>query len=114
MREQWQPKIGSHGETVDGLTELSQSLSIVLRTPLGSVPGRPRFGSELHELIDASLEEVRARAPRMVRDAARENLIRLEVVETRVLSTTSLAHFELEILWRPSSGGEVQSTGVPI
>ncbi|HXS18033.1 MAG TPA: hypothetical protein VN764_12635 [Polyangiaceae bacterium] len=114
MREQWQPKLGSPGEQVNGLAELAQSLSIVLRTPLGSVPGRPRFGSELHELIDASLEVVRARAPRMVRDAAGENLPRMEIVETRALSTTGLAHFELEITWRVKGGTEVQTTGVPV
>lgn len=48
----WQMKIGSPGEVVQGVDEIIQSINIILKTPKGSVPLRPDFGSDLYKCID--------------------------------------------------------------
>lgn len=113
MRSQWQPKLGgAPGEIVTELEEMAQALSIVLRTPIGSVPGRPFFGSRLHELVDEPLSEVRALAPRYVREAARENLPRHEVIDTVVEPRPDGRGGALVVSWRPMGSTAIQSTRV--
>ncbi|HAH9251979.1 TPA: baseplate protein, partial [Escherichia coli] len=48
----WQPALQAPGEIVRGLDDIRQSIQIILRTPRGSDPHRPEFGSNLHLYID--------------------------------------------------------------
>lgn len=106
-REQWQPKLGEPGVRVEGLAELEQSLSIVLTTPEGAVPGRPAFGSRLHELIDAPFAQVRAAAPTEVERAVRVNEPRVVIFETMVSADQAAAGgFVLTVYWRPAADPE--------
>lgn len=112
MRAQWQARLGAPGERVEGLTELAQSLSIVLRTPLGSVPGRPTFGSRIHELVDADISDVQAFGPRYARESILVCLPRIQFVDaTAELLAPNNA--ELVVSWRPV-GGALQTTRVPV
>jgi len=114
MREQWQPKLGSPGERVTGVQELAQSLSMLIVTPLGSVPGRPLYGSRVFELISAPVDEVSARAPAYVREAVMANLPRLEVAATRA-QLLSLGGVGLEIDWAPvHDPAAMQTTSVEV
>lgn len=115
-RATWQPQIdGAPGSRVTGIDELAQSLSLVIATPLGSVPGRPLFGSKVFELISAPLDEVRARAPAYVRDAALQNLPRIELRDTRATPSAAGA-IDLEVDWVPVGqvAAPVQTTMVPV
>ncbi len=44
----WQPALQAPGEIVRGLDDIRQAIQIILRTPRGSDPHRPEFGSNLH------------------------------------------------------------------
>ncbi|MCC7753101.1 baseplate protein, partial [Escherichia coli] len=44
----WQPTLQAPGEIVRGLDDIRQAIQIILRTPRGSDPHRPEFGSNLH------------------------------------------------------------------
>lgn len=112
VRARMQAKLGAPGESVEGLEELAQSLSMCIRTPLGSVPGRPEYGSRVHLLIDADISDSRVYGPRYVREAILACLPRIEFVDTRVQQTTP-GSTELEIVWRPI-GGSVQQTRVAL
>jgi phage baseplate assembly protein W len=101
-RQQWQSKLGEPGVRVDGLAELEQSLSIVLTTPVGSVPGRPSFGSRLHELIDQPVSTVRARAPQEVRRAVTQNEPRIEIIDTAIVDPTPDGGVTYQVYWRPA------------
>lgn len=64
-REQhWQPALGGDG-TVSGLDDLRQAIAIILKTPRGSDPLRPEFGSDLRRYIDYPVNRGR---PHLVRE----------------------------------------------
>lgn len=115
-RQQWQPKLGEPGVRVEGLAELEQSLSIVLTTPVGSVPGRPLFGSRLHELIDQPINMVRARAPQEARRAIAQNEPRIEVIDTAVTDATADGNTVCQVYWRPAGQPDAAArmTEVPL
>ncbi|MDF0764122.1 baseplate protein, partial [Escherichia coli] len=43
----WQPALQAPGEIVRGLDDIRQAIQSILRTPRGSDPHRPEFGSNL-------------------------------------------------------------------
>lgn len=99
---QWQPSLADPNVRVEGLSELHQSIAIVLSTPVGSVAGNPELGSRLDELVDAPVTVVRGRAPAEVQRALGRWEPRVEVLETIVMPSSDDGHFELEIYWRPA------------
>lgn len=107
VRARTQASLGAPGESVTGIEELAQSLSMCIRTPLGSVPGRPEYGSRVHELIDADVADIRAHGPRYVRDAIIACLPRVEFVDCAVNEL-----HELEVTWRPRGAATAQTTRV--
>lgn len=100
----WQTRLGGKpGEVVEGDEELAQSLSIVLTTPVASVPGRPGFGSKLDELLDAPLNEVAPKAVREVFRAVRDNEPRITVLGAVVQQLAADGGIRLRVRWRPTS-----------
>jgi phage baseplate assembly protein W len=104
---QWQPKLGGNpGEIVVGLDELEQSLRIVLTTPLGSVPGRPGFGSTLHEQVDQPITSV---APAIVKEVIRAVAAcepRITILAVNVLppaASDELGRVIPEVTWKPTT-----------
>lgn len=97
---QFQRKLGS-SELVTGLDELAQSVRIVLGTQLGSVAGRPDFGTKLSELQD--LPENVAR-PRAVREALRALRVSEPRVQVAAVTATQDAAGKLRarVTWRPA------------
>lgn len=66
------PQINAHGgvELVGGFDEINQAIRIILSTAVGERVMRPEFGSRLHELVFAPLNETTfALARRYVEDA---------------------------------------------
>lgn len=115
-RQQWQSKLGEPGARIEGLAELEQSLSIVLTTPVGSVPGRPTFGSRLHELVDQPINVVRARAAQEVRRAVAESEPRIEIIDTAVADATVGGTATCQVYWRPAGQPDAAAkmTEVPV
>ena len=54
-----QMKIGSIGETVDGIDDINQEIMLILTTPLGSIPHRPEFGSRIYEYLDKPISLIK-------------------------------------------------------
>ncbi len=48
----WSLALGRLGETVEGIGDVSQCVSVILTTPLRSDPHRPDFGCDLQPWID--------------------------------------------------------------
>ncbi|MEZ4611592.1 MAG: GPW/gp25 family protein [Caldilineaceae bacterium] len=66
------PQINSRGgiALVSGYTEIEQAIRIILSTAVGERAMRPEFGSRLHELVFAPInEETKALARRYAEDA---------------------------------------------
>ena len=70
----WQPALGGNGE-VTGLEDLRQAIAIILRTPRGSDPLRPEFGSNLHLYIDYPVNRARPHLVRETVDAPIRNAL---------------------------------------
>lgn len=76
----WQPKLGEIGVVVVGLDDVDQCVRAVLSTPLGSVPHRPDFGSDLWRYIDWPVSDARPHVVREVVDAIARWEPRVEIV----------------------------------
>ena len=77
----WQPALQAPGEIVRGLDDIRQAIQIILRTPRGSDPHRPEFGSNLHLYIDWPVDRA---IPHVVRE--------------------SVEHLTLRVSWKGSDG----------
>jgi phage baseplate assembly protein W len=67
--QQWSCAIGTLGETVAGLNDIEQQITIILRSPPGCDPLRPEFACDLIGLIDRPVNAVRGAAIRRITDA---------------------------------------------
>jgi phage baseplate assembly protein W len=61
----WQPALGGRG-VVEGEADVEQAILVILRTPKGSDPHRPDFGSNIHQYLDWPIEQA---LPHVVREA---------------------------------------------
>lgn len=81
------PQINRQGgmALVGGFDEISQAIQIILSTAIGERVMRPEFGSRLHELAFAPInEETKARARRYVEDALAMWEPRINLVDVQV------------------------------
>ena len=61
----WQPRLGALGEVVQGLEDIHQCILIILSTPWGSDPLRPRFALDLMSYLSRAFTVV---GPKFKRD----------------------------------------------
>jgi phage baseplate assembly protein W len=60
-------------DTVTDAKAINNAIKNILFTPRGSMPGKPRFGSDLYKLVFSQLDHItRDLARRYVREALRE------------------------------------------
>lgn len=98
----WQPALQRPGELVEGVADITQAIHIILRTPRGSDPHRPEFGSSLHRYIDYPIDRA---VPHVVREAI-ESIKRWEP-RCKLLAVKPLIsgeHMTLRISWETTSG----------
>lgn len=107
----WQPALGRDGE-VAGLDDLRQAIAIILRTPRGSDPLRPEFGSNLHLYIDYPVNRARPHLVRETVDALRRWEPRLSVVSVAV-SQAGDAGVKVSVVFRLASGIEATAEVMP-
>ncbi len=101
------------GARVTGDEELEQALRIILKTPLGSVPGDPGFGIELADIVDGPVNEVRPRIVRAVVQAVAASDPRIVVVGVQVVST--VGRIVAVVRWRAArAGAPVRETRVEV
>ncbi len=65
----WQQKINSIGDVVEGAEEINQSIAIILTTKKGSDPHRPDFGSDIYLYLDYPINEISAHIIREATDS---------------------------------------------
>ncbi len=107
----WQPALGGNGE-VTGLEDLRQAIAIILRTPRGSDPLRPEFGSNLHLYIDYPVNRARPHLVRETVDALRRWEPRLSEVSVAV-SQAGDAGVKVSVVFRLASGLEATAEVMP-
>ena len=105
----WQPALGKTGEVVEGLFDLHQAIFIILRTPLGSDPHRPLFGSKIYDYLD---HPVNRATPYLVRESV-DALNRWEprILVVDVVVSISSERFTLTVVWQ-AVDGIIQNTEV--
>ncbi|NLR73592.1 GPW/gp25 family protein [Leeia aquatica] len=104
----WQPALG-HFDLVEAEADIAQAIHIILRTPKGSDPHRPDFGSNLHLYVDYPVNQVRPHLVREAVEAIRQWEPRCELV--RVHPETDASHITMRVQWR-LAGGVLRETGV--
>lgn len=90
------------GLVVTDLDDIAQCIEVILRTPLGSDPQRPTFGSNVDQYVDWPLTAAR---PRIAREVARAiGLWEPRVTILKVTATSSeIAQLAVAIVWQPSA-----------
>lgn len=97
----WQPTLNGDG-VVEGVRDVEQAMRLILRTPRGSDPHRPTFGSNIHLYIDHPVNQV---VPHLVRETvdaitAWEPRAKVETVAP----VFDEAHITLRIRWKLADG----------
>lgn len=95
----WQPALGGEG-IVEDAADIDQAIRVILKTPKGSDPHRPEFGSNLHLYLDYPTNRA---VPHLVREAVeaiRDNEPRCRLIG--VAHVIDEAHITLTARWRPS------------
>lgn len=110
----WQPKIGTPGQIVVGADELAQSINTVVRTPVGSVPGRLWFGSYLFEYVDEPIATARPKIVREVYRAVGRCEPRVVISAIEVLDGAADGRASVRIHFEPKIGGSGGSTEVQL
>ncbi|GDO99338.1 GPW/gp25 family protein [Escherichia coli] len=98
----WQPALHASGELVTDEADIRQAIHIILRTPCGSDPHRPAFGSNLHNYIDWPVDWA---IPHVVRESV--DAIRRWEPRCRLLSVSPVTegeHLTLRVRWKGSDG----------
>ena len=114
----WSPRLAHIGEVVEDLADIAQCIAIIVTTPRGSDPHRPRFGADLQPYIDMPGDQGVPGLIREITDAIREWEPRAEVIRvaSMLLAAAELAQGRrrLRIEWRLRTGGAAQTTEVTL
>lgn len=105
----WQPAL-NRDDVVKGVDDVDQSIHVILKTPKGSDPHRPEFGSNLHLYVDMPIHEATPHVVRESVDAIRQWEPRCEVVS--VVPSIAEAHETIRVKWRLVDG-VIRETEVP-
>ena len=98
----WQPALQAPGEIVRGLDDIRQAIQIILRTPRGSDPHRPEFGSNLHLYIDWPVARAIPHVVRESVDAIRRWEPRCQLMSVK--PAVDGEHLTLRVSWKGSDG----------
>ena len=98
----WQPELGNPGSIVEGLSDLKQSIQIILLTPKGSDPHRPNFGCDIYKYIDWPVNQI---TPYLVREAI-EALKYWEPRISLIQVTVNIddSQVTLQVKWKAADG----------
>ncbi len=114
--QQWSCAIGDLGETLAGVDDIEQQITIILRSPPGCDPLRPPFALDLIGLIDKPVNLVRGEAIRRITDALNrwmDGQIVLGVVT--LTAVDDLATWaEIEITYTLAGSAELRTIRLPV
>jgi len=96
----WQLAFGQAGEAVTGLDEIAQCVSLIVQTPLGSLPGQPDLGCDVLSQLDRPLTTAIPRMIQSVFQALRTWEPRIDVLRVGV-TPVRLGAVILSVVWVP-------------
>ena len=97
----WQPALGSF-DVVEAEADVGQAIRVILRTPKGSDPHRPEFGSNVHLYLDYPINQA---VPHLVREAVeaiRQWEPRCELL--KVTPSIEESRITLRVQWKLADG----------
>jgi phage baseplate assembly protein W len=97
----WQPALKSL-DVVEAEADIDQAIRVILRTPKGSDPQRPDFGSNVHLYLDYPIDRA---VPHLVRETV--EAIRLwepRCVLVKVTPSIVEAQITLRVQWKLADG----------
>ena len=97
----WQPALGSFG-IVETLADIDQAIRVILRTPMGSDPHRPDFGSNLHLYLDYPVNQAVPHVVRETVEAIQQWEPRCNLV--KVTPTIEESRITLRVQWKLADG----------
>lgn len=97
----WQPALGSFG-IVETLADIDQAIRVILRTPKGSDPHRPDFGSNLPLYLDYPIDQAVPHLVRETVEAIRQWEPRCELI--KVTPTIAESRITLRVQWKLADG----------
>ena len=97
----WQPALGSFG-IVETLADIDQAIRVILRTPMGSDPHRPDFGSNLHLYLDYPVNQAVPHVVRETVEAIQQWEPRCNLV--KVTPTIEESRMTLRVQWKLADG----------
>ena len=102
----WQPKLNVIGDIAEGSDDINQCIAIILLTRKGSLPHRPKFGSNLYKYIDYPVDEAIPNIIRETTDAITiwETRIKLESVSCEVNNTNILIKIKWTLVENGTNG----------
>ncbi len=118
----WSLELGTIGGVVQGIADVEQCLGIIVTTPRGSDPLRPKFGADIWRYIDFPIDEA---LPAIVSELTsaitmwepRVNLISVTARPVTDGGTQSGAHLDVTLTWQLKLGvaqSPIQNTTVTI
>jgi hypothetical protein len=106
----WQPALGRDG-FVEGIDDIRQAISIILRTPQGSDPLRPDFGSRVWMYLDYPIDRARPHIVRETVEAIRRWEPRVKVTRV-VVALDDDAAIRVTVYFKLAEGGDEISAEV--
>ncbi len=97
----WQPALSSFG-IVETLADIDQAIRVILRTPMGSDPHRPDFGSNLHLYLDYPVNQAVPHVVRETVEAIQQWEPRCNLV--KVTPTIEESRITLRVQWKLADG----------
>jgi uncharacterized protein len=107
----WQPALGSPGEVVAGVDDINQCIKVLLTTPRGSEPLRPRFGCDAWKFLDMPVTEVKPYLVRAIAESLGEFEPRARLVQVRLNGQDAAAgRLGITVVWK--DGTDVRETNL--
>jgi phage baseplate assembly protein W len=106
----WQPVLGGPG-IVEATADIDQAIRIILKTPKGSDPHRPDFGSNLSLYLDYPIHQAIPHVVRETVEAIRQWEPRCALV--KVTPSILESQMTINVRWKLSDG-VLRETGVKL
>lgn len=98
----WSRRVDGYGQVATNLDDIDQAMRIVLATPKGTVPHRPRFGCDAWRYLDYPVSVALAHIVREATEALHEWEPRAEVAG--IDTSVDYATVTLAISWQVTLG----------
>jgi phage baseplate assembly protein W len=106
-KNHWQPALGGDG-FVEDVDDIRQAIAIILRTPRGSDPLRPDFGSRVWLYLDYPIDRARPHVVRETVEAIRRWEPRVSVTRV-IVALDGDAALRITAFFKLASGVEVSA-----